>query len=120
MRNVPVQVMSVTNDSQNQTGAAFEIQQVYSASFCPIFSETSVGGTLKIQGSNDSAVGALTQFTPTNWNDIPNATSTITSGVGSAIVVEPIPFQYIRVVFTHSSGGTTGGTITVNATFFSV
>jgi hypothetical protein len=112
--------MSVTNDSTSHNGSAFETQQVYSASFCPVFNDTSAAGTLKVQGSNDAPVGANTQFTPTNWNDIPSATSTIASGAGPAIVVSTIPFQYIRVVYTANSGGSSGGTLQVNASFFSV
>ena len=118
-RNVPKQILSGA-DNADVTGSAFETQQVYSASFCPICSDDSAGGTVKIQGSNDSPVGANTQFTPSNWNDIPNATSTIASGVGPAIVIPVMNFQYIRAVYTASSGGGADDTIIVNADFFSV
>lgn len=119
MRNVPVTILSAA-DTGSQTGAAFETQQAYAASFCPIFGDTSATGTVKIQGSNDAPIGsgAISPFTPTNWNDIPNASSTIASGVGPAIIVSTLPFQYIRAVFTSTGAGSTK--INIFASFFSV
>jgi hypothetical protein len=117
MRNVPVQILNMA-DTGSKTGLAFETQQIYSASFCPIFGDTSAAGTVKIQGSNDSPVGPIAQFIPTNWNDIPNATSLIVAGLGPAIIVQTLNFQFIRAVFTSTNSGNT--TIVVNASLYSV
>ena len=111
MRNYPVQVMSAVNTS-TQTGSAFFVGQAAAASFVITNGDTSAAGTVKIQGSNDLPVGDPNQFVPTNFNDIPSATSTIASGVGPAIVLPTMNFQYIRAVFTRSGGGTT--TIVIN------
>lgn len=117
MRNVPVQILSAA-DTGSQTGSSFETQQIYSGSFCPVFGDTSATGTVKIQGSNDIPLGPVAQFTPTHWNDIPNATSTIAAGVGPAIVIPALNFQFIRAVFTSTGAGST--TIVVNASLYSV
>lgn len=119
MRNVPIQVLSGV-DTANVTGGAFFVGQCVAASFVASFADTSADGTVKIQGSNDSSVSPPNpnNFTPTNWADIPSATSTITNGVGSAIVLPTMNFQYIRAAYTSASGGST--TIVVNMTGLSV
>lgn len=117
MRNYPVQILNITN-ATSQTSAAEWVGQSVAASFVVTNGDTSAAGTVKIQGSNDLPVGAQAAFTPTNWADIPSATSTIVSGVGPAIVLQTMNFQYIRVVFTSSNAGSTK--ITVNASFLAV
>lgn len=115
MRSVTVQILSGP-DTSTQTGAAFWVGQICSASFVPIFGDVTAAGTVKIQASNDippSGTVAV-KYTPasTSWADIPSATSTIASGVGPAIVIDNMCFAYIRAVYTKVSGGTT--TVTVN------
>ena len=118
MRFLPVQMLSAP-DTGNAVGAAIDSNQAVSGSFCPIFGDTAATGTVKIQCSNDSAgpSGYRNTFVPTNWSDIPNATSTIAAGVGPAIVIPNMAFGYIRAVFTGSGGSTT---IIVNATLLSI
>lgn len=111
MRNAQIEILNA-DDSMSQTGSSFWVGQIIAASFCPVFGDVAAAGTLKIQCSNDIPVGAPAAFTPTNWNDVPNATSTIASGVGPAIVIAQMCFAYIRAVYTRSGGGST--TIVVN------
>lgn len=111
MRNLPVRVLSGV-DTATQTGSAIWVGQEIAASFVGSFGDVTANGTIKIQGSNDIPVGAPAQFTPTNFNDIPNATSTVTLGVCQAIVLPSMNFQYIRVIYTRTSGGST--TVVVN------
>jgi len=121
MRNAQIQILSDV-DTSSQTGSAFDVGQVVSASFCPVFGDTEANGTVKIQCSNDNPASSgqalLNNFTPTNWNDIPNATSTISSGVGPAIVIGNMCFRYIRAVYTRSSGGSS--TVVVNMNVLSI
>lgn len=108
MKILPVTILSAV-DTGSATGSAINTNQMVRASFCPIFGDVSAAGTVKIQGSNDYPTSGLPNanaFTPTNWNDITGATSTISSGVGPAIVVE-MCFYWIRAVYTRSSGGST-------------
>lgn len=119
MRNYPVLVLSAV-DTATQTGGAIYAVQAVAASFVAIFGDVTAAGTLKVQGNNDIPVGSPVTFVPSTagWSDIPNATSTIASGVGPAIILPTMNFQYIRVVYTRSSGGST--TVVVNASFLGV
>lgn len=121
MNNVPV-VMINAVDTSTQTGPPIYAGQVFAASFTSNFGDTSVAGTIKIQGSNsNSSPGTKNPsiYVPPNstFNDIPNATSTVVAGVGPAIIIGQCPFQYIRAVFTYTSGGSS--TITVLGTLAS-
>ena len=115
MRNTQFNILNAS-DAETQTGASQWVGQIVAASFVPTCGDDSADGTLKIQGSNDSPAGvtAPTQFTPTNWADIPNATSTIASGVGPAIVISTLCFAYIRAIYTSNSGGTTQISVQMN------
>jgi hypothetical protein len=111
MRNSQVQILSAV-DTATATGSSYWVGQIVSASFCPVFGDTTAAGTVKIQCSDDVPTGAPQSFTPTNWSDIPNATSTIVAGVGPAIVVPNMCFGWIRAVYTRTGGGST--TVVVN------
>lgn len=121
MKSAQVTVLSDV-DTATVTGAAFDVNQIVSASFQPVFGDVTANGTVKIQGSNDnpapSGKGINGNFIPTNWADIPSATSAISSGVGPMIVLANMCYRSIRVVYTRSSGGST--TVQVLATFLSV
>lgn len=110
MNNVAVTILNAA-DTATQIGAAQDTNQIVSASFVPVFGDITAVGVVKIQCSNDNPApsGGRTpgSFTPTNWADIPNATSAITSGVGPAIVIPNMCFSYIRAVYTKTSGGST-------------
>ena len=117
MRNAQIQVLSAV-DTASQTGNAFFSGQWVSASFAPVFGDAAAAGTVKIQCSNDLPTGDPYKFVPTNWCDVPNATSTIASGVGPAILIPNMAFGYIRVVYTRVSGGST--TVVVNMNVLSL
>lgn len=107
MRNVQKTILSA-NDDVSRTGSAINTGQWVSASFQPVFGDTDAAGTVKIQGSNDFfPAGTLGPEVPTNWADIPNATSTITAGVGPMIVIPNMAFQFVRAVFTSTAPGAT-------------
>ena len=117
--NVPV-VMINAVDTSTQTGAPVFVGQIFAASFTSTFGDNTAAGTIKIQGSNEVAPRSnLSQYVPSNgsFNDIPNATSTVASGAGPAIVLPTCNFQYIRAVFTYSSGGSS--TVQVLGNLFS-
>lgn len=117
MRNAQVTILNAV-DTSSQTGAAVDVGQAVSASFVPSFGDVTAAGTVKIQCSNDAPNARyLDIFVPTNWADIPNATSTVVAGVGPAIVIPNMCFSYIRAVYTRTSGGST--TILVNMNILS-
>lgn len=107
-------------DTTTQTGAPIFAGQQIAGSFTSVFGDVTAVGVVKIQGSNELPVGDPSKYVPSNasFSDIPNATSTITSGVGPAIVIASLTFQYIRAIYTSTSGGSS--TVRVNATLLTV
>lgn len=73
-------------------------------------------GNIKIQGSNDYAKGLPpNQFQPTNWSDVGSSVAVAAAGVfliPSSGVPQECSYQYIRLIYTDTSGGTATGTIT--------
>lgn len=120
MRNYPVQILNADNDD-DATGAAIWVGQAAAASFTVVNGDTDAGGAVKIQGSNEIPVGNYQpQYIPSDESfcNIPNATTTIAAGVGPAIILPTMNFQYIRAVFTSTNAGDT--TIIVSASFLQV
>jgi hypothetical protein len=119
MRNVPVTLINAV-DTSTQTGAPIFAGQYVQGSFTSIFGDVTAAGTVTIQGSNAIPVGAPDKFVPPNntFSVITGASATIASGVGPAIVLPTMNFQYIRAVFAYSSGGSS--TVLVNATLLNV
>lgn len=119
MRNVPVTLLSAADDV-TRTGSAYFVGQVVAASFIPVFGDVAAAGTVKLQGSNEAPVGDPNSYVPSSasWKDIPSASSTITAGVGPAVTLANLNFQYIRAVFTQSAAGST--TVVVSASLCSV
>lgn len=118
MRNAQIQILNAVNTA-TQTGSAYFVGQIVSASFVLANGDATAAGTLKLQASNDAPINGNPQtFIPTNWADIPNATSTVASGIGPAIVIGNMCFAYIRAVYTRSGGGST--TIIVNMNVLSM
>lgn len=119
MKNASVIILKQPNTA-SATGSAFNVGQIVSASFVPTMGDTAAAGTIKIQCSNDNpnVSGKGTQlgtpFIPANWADIPNATSSITAGVGSAIVIPNMCFYFIRAVYTSSIVGSSTVLLTMN------
>jgi hypothetical protein len=119
MRNVPINMINAV-DTVTQTGPPVFAGQSVSASFTSVFGDATAAGTVKIQESNEAPIGEPSKYVPSNGSfvDVPNATSTIASGAGPAIVLTTLCCQYVRAVFTYASGGSS--TVVVNATFLSV
>lgn len=117
MRQALVQIMNAAKISA-VNGSAFDVNQAVSASFQLVTGDTSSAGVLKLQVSNDLvSTGGYNRknFTPTNWADIPNATSTVVSGVGPMVVVGNMVYSYIRTVWTPTASALVY-TITMSAT----
>jgi hypothetical protein len=117
--NVPVQMMNAA-DTQNENGPPVFCGQFFAGSFTTTFADTSVAGSIQIQASNETAPRSnLSTYVPStaSWNNIPNATAAVVAGVCNAIVLPTLNYQYVRAVFTYTSGGSS--TITINGNFFS-
>lgn len=114
MRNAQFPILNADNTT-SRTGTGYFVGQIVSASFVLSNGDITAAGTLKLQASNDPPTNGNSQtFVPTNWGDIPNATSTVASGVGPAIVIGNMCFAYIRAVYTRTSGGSSTIIVNVN------
>jgi hypothetical protein len=93
------------------------VSNIFYASIQLVVSAT-VNGTFKLQVSNDSADNQLygqsgsTRLTPTNWDDYPNSSISVSAAGLVTYNIADIGFTWMRVVFTDASGGTSSGSIT--------
>jgi hypothetical protein len=100
---IPAQAVAATINS-----AAIPSLNLFACSVQAVATGGSVAGTVKIQASNDVPVAS--SAVPTDWNDIPSATVSVT-GAGAFLIPKlDLCYQYIRIVYTDSG---TGGTIAV-------
>ena len=117
MRNAQINIMRNADNSSSQTGTAFDVGQVVSASFLGYFGDITATGTLKIQASNDNPSPSQYRgsFVPTNFADIPNASANVTSGGSVLITIPNMCYSYVRAVYTRSSGGTSTINVMMNS-----
>lgn len=102
--------MRVTNDlvfSAQSAGASANSSAVYTgymvtASVQATTTSTAVG-TLKIQYSNDPG-SPIERTVPTNWSDVPSASVAVSSAGVYAIGKIDISYNWLRLVFTYTSG----------------
>ena len=117
MRNVNCNILTGA-DTASINGIQVDANQLLSASFQAVFGDSSVAGTITIQGSNDVAplqISSSSTFVVTNWTAIPNASATITSGGSALITISGMCYRWVRAVFTYASGGSTTVNVNMNA-----
>lgn len=100
-----------SEDGEAMNGPPIDTSQLYSASFQAVFTDLTAAGTFKLQASNDPTGQDRRVFQPTNWTDIPNATITITAGVGPILPLPSMTYSFIRAVWTPSDEPESGGAI---------
>jgi hypothetical protein len=107
------QLFTAANNATNQSSSAIDTSFILWVSFQLVVTGSSPNGTIKLQCSNDKPPAYYTpaSFLPTNWNDIPNTTVSVSATGTYVIPKTEISYQWVRAVWTHSSGT---GTITGN------
>lgn len=75
-------------------------------------------GTFKLQCSMDPAAGAqgypaATVFQPVNWTDIPQSEYAVTAAGNEVWNVQDIGYNWFRLVYTDTSGGTSTAVLNV-------
>lgn len=104
-----------------RTSAIFQVYNAFIFAVQVVFTGTPTGN-FKLQGSCDpaeKAIGMGPPYTnpttmPVNWTDIAGTTVTV-SAAGSFIVNYADPgFNWVRVVYTDTSGGTSTAVVTVS------
>lgn len=117
MRNIPITIATGTS-AATITGSAQYVGQGAAASFIFVTADATAAGTLKVQGSNEPpAKGTNVELyvpSASSFADISSATSTIATGVGPAIVLANLPFQFVRVIWTRSAGASSAVTISMS------
>lgn len=110
--------MRVTNEvvfsgggdmSGSLTSSSFPINQVYGWSAQFVFTGSPVG-TLKVQVSCDYNVAPNTTPAPTNWTDLADSSLSISAAGDITYNVNLAFYNWIRFIYTRSSGsGTING-----------
>ena len=98
-------VMNTTLNSE-----AIPLQQVIGFAIQIVFTGTPTG-VFKLQSSVDANSG---NNNPVNWTDVANSTFTVTAAGNVEWNVTDCFYNWVRVVYTDSSGGTSTAIITVS------
>ncbi len=114
MLNAQIVAINALSAASSHDSDAIQASQLWGMSVQAIVSgATNPVGTVKIQFSNDSP-----RVSPTNWTDISGATVSISANGVVGIPKTDLAYEWVRVVYTHSSG--TGGLVTVNVAIMGV
>lgn len=100
------------------TGPATPLKNIYT--YCMAANYTgSATGSIRLQVSNDPETNdtqplGVPSPLPVHWADLANSTFAITSGVTETMWnVRDVGYNYVRVVYTDGSGGTSTATMSV-------
>jgi len=109
MQNVPVW-FPPTNGASSFNSSPQQLKNAIGYAIQLIVTGT-LTGAVKLQGSVDPVTGQSNQI-PTNWTDVQDSSQSVT-GAGTVVWnVEDVFYNWVRVVYTASSGsGTIAGTI---------
>lgn len=101
-------VCLTTSDGTTKNGDTLDSNQWVSVSFQVYTAGIGDSGTVKLQMSNDPCPPGYSanpsNFQPTNWSDIPSATSAVASGVGPPITIANCTYRWLRAVYTRVGG----------------
>jgi hypothetical protein len=95
----------------------YNVQQIYGVAIQAVFTGTPTG-TFKIQASADPATGYdPTDNPPSNWTDIAGSSYSVTAAGNYMWNIFDIMYNWIRLVYTDTSGGTSTAVLntTINA-----
>lgn len=115
MRTFNQQTQTNVHLNANINGPASALKNIFMYSIVCVISGTPTG-TIKLQASNDPETNDTqplgTPFpTPTHWTDITGSTFTVTTAGNTMWNVADVAYNYVRVVYTDTSGGTSTATM---------
>lgn len=119
MRTFNQQVANLVPLNANYNSPYTPLRNIYTYAMAAIFTGTPTG-TVKLQASNDPetndtqtnvAAGRPPAVGPSNWVDIANSTFTISASGETMWNVNAVGYNYVRVVYTDASGGTSTATM---------
>lgn len=112
MRPNNCQVIPATIANAAINSSVVWADDIVRASFQAIVAGT-VNGAIQVQVSNEQAVGLpANQYQPANWTNL-GTTVALTSAGSYFVPLFESCYEYIRVVYSDSSGGTATGSVAV-------
>lgn len=112
MRTFTKQIATNVLLNVNVNGPYVPLKNIFMYSMAAIFTGTPTG-TVKLQASNDPETNDSVPLpAPTNWVDIADSSFPITAAGETMWNVSEVGYNYVRVVYTDSSGGASTATMT--------
>ena len=102
----------------NSTSPASALKSIFMYAMAANFTGSATG-SIKLQASNDPETNdtppsGIPFPAPTNWADIANSTFAIVPGMTEVLWnVRDVAYNYVRVVYTDGSGGTSTATMNI-------
>ena len=94
---------------------AVELKNIYMYAITATITGTPTG-TIKLQASADPLTNTtipLDDSLPTNWVDVADSTFTVTAAGQNMWNVREVAYNWVRVVYTDASGGTSTAVMTI-------
>lgn len=116
--NIPNIIPSGTVMNTTINSSAIPLYQIYGYSIQAVYTGTPTGA-FKLQGSSDPVPQAGSPSitaapTPVNWSDIANSSESISAAGNFMWNVFDVMYNWVRLVYTDSSGGTSTAIVTVS------
>lgn len=117
MRTFNKQISTNQPLNVNSNSPAALLKNIYTFSIAAIVTGTPTG-TIKLQASNDPETNDVMplgtpQPTPVNWVDVASSSFSLTAGGETMWNVNAVGYNYVRVVYTDTSGGTSTATMNI-------
>lgn len=117
MRTFNKQIVAAQALNASFNSAYTPLKGIYTYAMAFIVTGTPTG-SVKLQASNDpetndtqtNATGLPPAVGPTNWADITDSNFTLTASGETMWNVNAVGYNYVRVVYTDTSGGTSTAT----------
>lgn len=115
MRTFNEKILTSIILSANRTSTFVPLKNILMFCIQAIITGTPTG-TIKLQASADPETNDTIPLTaPTNWVDIANSSVSVSAAGGTMWNVSDVAYNYVRVVYTDGSSGSS--TAVVTATF---
>lgn len=93
------------------TSAAIPLKSIFMYSIGVVVAGTPTG-VLKLQVSNDPETNdSIPLPPPTNWYDLANSSNTLSAAGNTFYNISDVAYNYVRIVYTDGSGGTSTATM---------
>lgn len=121
MRTFNKQIATAAAMNANYNSPYVPLKQIYMYTMAAIVTGTPTG-SIKLQASNDpetndtqtnATSGTAPAVGPTNWVDITSSSFNLTASGETMWNIYFVGYNYVRVVYTDTSGGTSTATMNI-------